>query len=149
VGPFLDTTHGRHGGQRLRLGDTDHWRDGLAYPWCGRVWLNPPHGKTQHLWMRKLAEHGVGTALVASRTEVEKWWVPYVWQAATAVLFLTGRLHYWTPAGERADGNAGHGSALIAYGRMDAALLLLSEIEGQFVWLGHHGRSTGPTSHGV
>lgn len=109
--------------------------DGLAAPWEGRVWLNPPYGTGQHQWMKKMAEHNHGTALVASRTEVEKWFVPYVWQAATAVLFLFGRLYFWTPDGQPAKGNAGHGSVLVAYGTYDAAVLMNSGLRGQFVML--------------
>lgn len=134
------STHGVHANRLIVPPE-----DGLSAIWGGRVWLNPPYGTTSsERWLRRMAAYGHGTALVASRTEVERWWVPYVWQAATAVLFLSGRLHYWTPEGERASGNAGHGSALIAYGRHDAGLLLLSDIKGQFVWLGHERTQAVP-----
>lgn len=109
--------------------------DGLAATWEGRVWLNPPYGTGQAQWMKRMAEHNYGTALVASRTEVESWFVPYVWQSATAVLFLFGRIHFWTPDGKPAKGNAGHGSVLVAYGVYDAGMLMTSGLRGQFLML--------------
>jgi len=34
--------------------------DGLAMPWEGRVWCNPPYGRETFKWLSKLAEHGQG-----------------------------------------------------------------------------------------
>ncbi len=34
--------------------------DGLALPWEGRVWLNPPYAQHTARWVGKLAEHGRG-----------------------------------------------------------------------------------------
>ena len=109
--------------------------DGLALPWSGRVWLNPPYGtKESNTWLRKMSNYGVGTALLASRTETA-WFHDYVWEAATAVLFLRGRLSYYKPDFTQATGNAGHGSALVAYGEDDAAKLLISKIDGRYLYL--------------
>ena len=41
--------------------------DGLAQPWAGRVWLNPPYSRGVIQWMAKLAQHGDGIALVFAR----------------------------------------------------------------------------------
>lgn len=35
-------------------------QDGLATPWEGRVWLNPPFGQQAALWLAKMAQHGNG-----------------------------------------------------------------------------------------
>lgn len=43
--------------------------DGLAVPWDGRVWLNPPYGREVWTWLDRLAQHGHGTALIFARTE--------------------------------------------------------------------------------
>src|SRR4051812_22584031 len=43
--------------------------DGLAQPWYGRVWLNPPYGPGIGQWMSKLADHGNGIALVFNRSD--------------------------------------------------------------------------------
>ncbi len=42
--------------------------DGLVKPWEGRVWVNPPYGPHAAKWMRRLAAHGDGIALVFART---------------------------------------------------------------------------------
>ena len=44
--------------------------DGLRQPWFGRAFLNPPFDRyVVPLWIRKLARHGCGTALLHARTE--------------------------------------------------------------------------------
>src|SRR5262249_22060224 len=44
--------------------------DGLRQPWFGRVWLNPAFDRyVVPFWIRKLARHGCGTALLHARTE--------------------------------------------------------------------------------
>lgn len=88
--------------------------DGLAQPWEGRVFLNPPYGREAGKWMERLADHGHGIALVFSRTDV-KWWHAAV-PRATAVCFIRGRLTFIAGAGQSAPGNSGGPSALIAYG---------------------------------
>lgn len=106
--------------------------DGLSQKWSGRVWLNPPYGTGECVrWLKKLAEHGNGIALVPARTEVEAWFWPYIWDAADAVLFRRGRIHFHKPDGSTL-GNAGHGSVFAAYGKQNAAALLTSGIEGKF-----------------
>jgi hypothetical protein len=48
--------------------------DGLLHTWhdYGSVWLNPPYGtKNSEMWMGRMAEHGTGVALIATRTETE------------------------------------------------------------------------------
>jgi hypothetical protein len=108
--------------------------DGLSAPWHGRVWLNPPYGPETGRWLKKLAEHGEGIALVFARTETkmfQKWAFGY----AKAMLFIAGRLHFCRPNGERSKLNAGAPSVLIAYGERSARILQLSDIEGAFVEL--------------
>src|SRR5688572_25404479 len=61
--------------------------DGLSEPWHGRVWLNPPYGLECAKWLKKLGEHGRGTALVFARTETEMF-QRWVFPAASAILFL-------------------------------------------------------------
>ena len=108
--------------------------DGLHKEWEGRVWLNPPYGNQTDRWMKKMAMHGNGIALVFARTET-KTFFPWVWEYANAVLWIKGRLRFWTKEG-REGGSAGAPSVLIAYGRENAKILAGAEvIQGKFVKL--------------
>lgn len=88
--------------------------DGLTEPWEGRVWMNPPYGQHTALWMRRLAQHGNGIALVFARTETE-WWHETV-PSASAVCFIAGRLTFVDASGQEGIYNAGAPSALVAFG---------------------------------
>lgn len=113
-------------------------RDGLAAEWKGRVWLNPPYGRQLRKWLAKMAEHDNGIALVPARTEVESWFWPFVWERATAILFIRGRLFFHRPDGSQ-EGNAGHGSVLAAYGSNNAKNLMECQIEGRYINLLQEG----------
>jgi len=107
--------------------------DGLSKNWFGRVWLNPPYGPETGKWLKKLADHGEGTALIFARTETEMFH-KYVWKRASAFLFLEGRLYFHHVTGERAKHNSGAPSVLIAYGSYDCDLLYGSGISGKFLF---------------
>ena len=116
-----------------------HWGpadNSLGRPWHGRVWLNPPYGGPSLVgpWMRRMAEHGRGTALIFARTETDVFFEAG-WARATAMLFLRGRLIFHRPDGARAGGNGGAPSVLIAYGQEDAARLRACGLPGAFVEL--------------
>lgn len=96
--------------------------DGLALPWRGRVWLNPPFGNQAAAWLAKLADHGNGIALIPARTETRMFFKS-VWPKASAVLFMRGRPHFCRPDGTRASFNSGAPIALIAYGSNNAKIL--------------------------
>ena len=116
--------------------------DGLAADWgTSRVWLNPPYSFTAWEWLRKLRTHGRGTALVFARTETAGF-VETVWNGATAVRFLHGRLHFHYPDGTRAAANSGAPSVLVAYGHEDAQALQDCSLPGTFI---HLGNETGTT----
>lgn len=96
--------------------------DGLSKPWEGRVWLNPPFGREAVKWLRRLAEHGNGIALVPARTETAMFY-ECVWEVADAVCFLRGRPHFHYVDGSRAPFNSGAPICLIAYGSSNAEVL--------------------------
>ena len=126
-------------GHRLaeRTYQIDDGEDGLELPWEGRVWLNPPYGKQAEPFLKKMVQHGHGTALVFARTETKSFH-ENVWQAATACLFLRGRVSFLHSDGTKASANAGAPSVLVAYGAEDAAALLLSGIPGKYVAIQEH-----------
>lgn len=99
--------------------------DGLTKEWFGRVWMNPPFGRAATLWMRRLAEHGNGIALIPARTETAMFYES-VWGKASAVLFIKGRPHFHRVDGSRADFNSGAPICLVAYGTFNHAALLRS-----------------------
>lgn len=106
--------------------------DGLANEWAGRVWLNPPYGPATGKWMKRLADHGDGVALIFARTETEMFFRE-VWKRADAILFIEGRLHFHYPDGKRAAFNSGAPSVLVAYGGRNVESLKRSGIGGHLV----------------
>ena len=107
--------------------------NGLSVRWFGRVWLNPPYStKAIAPFMARMADHNQGTALVFARTETETF-CRYIWDRATALLFIEGRLHFHRIDGTRAKANSGAPSVLCAYGRDDAERLAECGINGAFV----------------
>jgi len=72
--------------------------DGLALPWFGTVFLNPPYGNNLKLWIEK-AKKEVETgnaetaiALIPARTDT-LWWHNYIASYAH-IIFLKGRLRF-------------------------------------------------------
>jgi len=101
--------------------------DGLAQPWQGRVWLNPPYGRATAHWLTKLADHGDGLALVFARTDTA--WFQRIASRATALCFVDGRIRFHRP--NRSQGDAAPSpSLLIAFG-LPCALGLVEAGLGQ------------------
>lgn len=93
--------------------------DGLAQPWRGRVWLNPPYAAETARWVGRLVEHGDGIALTFVRS-CTPWWQAAA-RRSTAVCFIAGRVNFveGTPAarrGARRDSRSGAPSCLLAFG---------------------------------
>jgi phage N-6-adenine-methyltransferase len=69
--------------------------DGLAQPWSGVCWMNPPYGREIGLWLAKATEAvrsgATVVALVPSRTGT-RWWRQFTSNAE--VRFLPGRLRF-------------------------------------------------------
>lgn len=107
--------------------------DGFNKEWNGRVWLNPPYSQAAK-WLKKLAEHKHGTALIFARTDT-KMFFDHVWSHAKSILFLKGRLFFHHPDGTRAKHNSGGPSCIIAYSWYDAEQLNASGLEGKYLFL--------------
>lgn len=108
--------------------------DGLALPWFGRVWCNPPYGTETQKWVRKAAEHGNACVLIFARTET-KTWQDYIFSKADSILFVKGRLHFYHVSGERSKMPAVAPSAIVAYGQNNTQALRKSGIAGRIVTL--------------
>ena len=98
----------------------DEATDGLAQQWAGRVWLNPPYGKSgnesnQALWLRKLrVEHVEGRVPAAGyicNAQTGDQWFDVVWESA-AICFLRGRVRFLDPETLEPQGSPTHGSVV-------------------------------------
>jgi len=106
--------------------------NGLAQPWHGRVWLNPPYGVEARQWLERLAYHENGIALIFARTETvlfHEW----IWNMADALFFFRGRISFYNPDGTLAKSNAGAPSVLVAYGEYNADRLRDCNLDGKYV----------------
>lgn len=97
--------------------------NGLAQPWEGRVWLNPPYGKTcgrsnQDIWAEKLiAEYEGGNASAAIllvKAALGYAWFERLWYAYPTC-FVRERI-YFTPEDGSKDGQAKAATAIMYLG---------------------------------
>ena len=88
--------------------------DGLRQPWEGRVWLNPPYGRSVGRWLEKMVRHGNGIALLFARTETRAFF-KYVWKRASALLFLAGRVEFCRTDGTVDKGHSPAPAVLVAF----------------------------------
>ena len=106
--------------------------DGLSQPWRGRVWLNPPFDRyAVGAWIRKLAGHGDGIALLHARTEAA--WFEPCWEAARGILFLADRIKFCRPDGSEQPANSGAPPVLVAFGPGALEQIERSGISGALV----------------
>lgn len=125
--------------------------NGLRRPWTGRVFMNPPYGGPSIIgpWLRRMAAHNDGIALIFARTETELFH-ELVWRRATGVFFFEGRLFFRKPDGtisrDAKTGlpqNAGAPSCLVAYGADEGERLAKVVLPGVFVPLDPKPLPTG------
>lgn len=114
--------------------------NGLILPWFGRVYMNCPYGRGIGRWLGRMAAHGRGVALIFARTDTDAFF-RFVWEHASALLFLRGRLDFCDITGRpvrrkgrrKGDQNSGAPSVLCAYGPGDADVLAGCGLSGKFV----------------
>ena len=112
----------------------DEHGSGLLCRWIGRVWCNPPYGRTVGEWLDRLAAHGNGIALIFARTDTE-WFQAVCFGKADGILFLAGRVAFIKPDGKVASHNSGGPSCLVAYGQYNASVLANCKLPGMYVGL--------------
>ena len=89
--------------------------DGLAIPWVGNVFVNPPYGRGAEKWTRKFASDPAirqAVLLIPARTET-RWFAPLY---DFPICFISGRLHYRTRARSAKVNNAPFPSVLVYRG---------------------------------
>ena len=106
--------------------------NGLITQWFGRVYCNPPYGNETGKWLQKMANHGNGIILIFARTETNNFF-KYIWNTASSIYFLKGRLRFYHSNGIQANNSAGAPSCLVSYGVNDAIVLKNLSIKGK--WL--------------
>ena len=101
--------------------------DGLSRSWPGRVFLNPPYGKTedgqsnQALWSGRLIEQyaaGITSeAILLVNAATGDLWFQSLWQGlpASSPICFTRRIKFYTPEGQPSQPT--HGNAFIYLGR--------------------------------
>jgi hypothetical protein len=92
-------------------------RDGLAHPWRGNVWLNPPYsGGLMEPFIDKLVVERKNFAqaivLVHSRTDAE--WFHTLCSIADSIAFTKGRVNFYNKDGEQP--SPPYGSVLVYIG---------------------------------
>lgn len=112
-----------------RFMNTEEMADGLSIDWFGRVFCNMPYDDVES-WLSKLADHDNGTALIFARTETDNFFTN-VWDRASGLFFIRGRLHFHYPDGTRAKFNGGAPSVLCAYGQEELDRLMEVDLPGK------------------
>ena len=71
--------------------------DGLASPWEGKVWMNPPFSKITP-WINKFLDHGNGICLVPLSSNGR--WVNQLWDSKASVSYLPSNMSFVTRTGD-------------------------------------------------
>jgi phage N-6-adenine-methyltransferase len=96
--------------------------DGLAQPWYGRVFMNPPYSDVAP-WLVKAAQHMAGGVSLVPASVESRVWREWVWPRAVRILLLAGRVRFCNPDGSVTTGRPLRSVALIAWGGVDAVFL--------------------------
>jgi hypothetical protein len=91
--------------------------DGLALPWRGKIWLNPPYSDP-YPWIKKLfTEYEMGNvtaALVLLNTANSPQWAQLLWSSTQgSVCMFNSRIRFWRP--DRPEGKAGDRDQMLWY----------------------------------
>ena len=102
----------------------DKEQNGLAQPWRGNVWLNPPYGRglIDHFIEKLITErrnYAQAIALVHSRTDTD--WFQRLGDIAVAIAFPRGRINFYNETGRCQSAVYGNGFVYIGH-RLDAFL---------------------------
>lgn len=131
VGPFdLDPCGAPGHPTAAEVWTPEELGDGLSLPWFGRVWLNPPYGRTMRDWLERLVEHGSGIALIPVAPGT-KLWQDVVFRHATAIHFWRHRIKFLRE--DAPDMTSPTETALLAFTEADADALASSDLPGHLI----------------
>jgi hypothetical protein len=101
---------------------------GLAAPWSGFVWMNPPFGPRNGIvpWLEKFFAHGNGIALVPDIRSVWQRFAP----KAELILFVSPKIKFLAPNGIPGSSPA-QGTSLLAVGQQGCAALRRAAANGK------------------
>lgn len=98
------------------------------------VYESPPYSRPLiEQFVRKMAEHGNGIALLFNRCD-NAMFHDIIFPTATAMKFLRKRIRFYRPDGTRGD-SPGCGSVLVAWGEDNVDIIRDCELEGKYVRL--------------
>lgn len=105
-------------------------QDGLALPWSGLVWCNPPYGPSMKPWVDRMVAHNQGVLLVFSHTETRAFQLAL--RHCSCLFLPAGRLLFYRENGARSSGKQAP-NALFAFGSEAAKRLLQLPVMGCFL----------------
>lgn len=128
LGPFdLDPcTHAQRGTQLAPKFYTLE-DNGLAQPWAGRVWCNPPFSDIKP-WVARMREHNDGVLLCFSRTDA-LWFVDLA-RHCGALFLIARRLQFHRPGVNHLRQRCPMGTVLFPFGDRNIQAIANSGIDG-------------------
>ena len=103
--------------------------DGLSKEWHGRIWLNPPYGRKTFTWIKRLANHGSGIAMIFARTDTKGFQSEVLGKASSIFLF-EGRICFHKPDGSPG-GRSNAPSCLVSYSFEDDYTIMRAKADGK------------------
>lgn len=91
--------------------------DGLAQPWYGRVWCNPPYSDPLP-WAARMAQSyaasEIESGMMLVNCSCSPKWAQLLWRESSAVCLLSRRVQFWHPT--KTNGSYDRDSALFYFG---------------------------------
>lgn len=108
--------------------------DGLAQPWNGLIYLNPPYGpRYGHIpWLKKLISYNNGIGLFRAYTSAD-WFHEVLLPTSAVLMFPSEKIKFTRPDGSIGK-QPGHGNVFIGLGDVACAALLAVDPKVGVCW---------------